>query len=91
MWRPLEISFVIKKFHIYTEKSNLLYTSHVLFMIHVKLIFFPFFFIDVELKFPYRDVSIKRGVNVKDDYDLLDEIGRYEDLTMKIKSIKTII
>ena len=31
---------------------------------------------DVEPKFPYRDVTIKRGVDAKEYYELLEEIGR---------------
>lgn len=31
----------------------------------------------IEPKFPYRDVTIKRGVDAKDTYDMITEIGRY--------------
>lgn len=31
---------------------------------------------DIELKFPYRQVSVKRGEDVKKFYDLCEEIGR---------------
>lgn len=31
---------------------------------------------EVELRFPYRDVVIKRGIDVKEIYDLQSEIGR---------------
>jgi hypothetical protein len=34
------------------------------------------FFVDIELKFPYRQVSVKRGEDVKKYYELNEEIGR---------------
>lgn len=34
------------------------------------------FFADIELQFPYRQVSVKRGEDVKESYELSEEIGR---------------
>lgn len=34
------------------------------------------FFADIEPQFPYRQVSIKRGEDVKESYELSEEIGR---------------
>lgn len=37
---------------------------------------FSSLFSDIELKFPYRQVSVKRGEDVKNYYELNEEIGR---------------
>lgn len=34
------------------------------------------YYIDNKLSFPPRDVTIKRGVDAKEFYDLLTEVGR---------------
>lgn len=31
---------------------------------------------DVDPAFPYRDVSLKRGIDPKESYELIEEIGR---------------
>lgn len=41
-------------------------------------------FVEVDLSFPYRDVHIKRGVDPKECYDLLTEIGRFVALILNI-------
>lgn len=33
-------------------------------------------FSEIEPSFPYRDVTIRRGVEFKDDYDIQSELGR---------------
>lgn len=33
-------------------------------------------FIEIEPSFPYRDVTVRRGVEFKDHYDIASEIGR---------------
>jgi hypothetical protein len=35
-----------------------------------------FFILEIDLAFPYRQVSVKRGEDVKKYYDLSEEIGR---------------
>jgi len=34
-------------------------------------------FSEIEPSFPYRDVTIRRGVEFKDDYDIQAELGRW--------------
>lgn len=31
---------------------------------------------EIEPSFPYRDVTVRRGVEFKDDYDIQAELGR---------------
>lgn len=35
-----------------------------------------FFLLEIQPPFPSRDVNVRKGVNPKDHYDMVEEIGR---------------
>lgn len=59
----------------YTLKYTEIRLSHAISQ-HASFNSVSFCILDVEPKFPYRDVTIKRGVDAKEYYELLEEIGR---------------
>lgn len=46
------------------------------FVFQIDFLLIRYFFTEIELSFPYRDVIIKRDIDPKDEYSLEEEIGR---------------
>lgn len=40
------------------------------------ILFYFFIFAELDLSFPYREVTIKRGVDAKEIYEMVTEVGR---------------
>lgn len=45
-------------------------------LIYFVLLIITYLFSEIEPSFPYRDVTVRRGVEFKDDYDIQAELGR---------------
>jgi len=58
------------------EKMNLMLKLAQPTYFIVLIITIAYLFSEIEPSFPYRDVTVRRGVEFKDDYDIQAELGR---------------
>lgn len=53
-----------------------MYIKTLYFNFKTQLIKILIIFLELEPSFPYRDITIRRGVDMKEHYELQSEIGR---------------